>query len=308
MSCKQQRANMNIITKYGIIILSTLTTLTTLTVNPSTAQTEELLLAETNAFSLSQPVETRTVVTLLEEMIEVKANVEEQNALKPMPKVKKEVEEVLVVEEVSEPEEVFWTIQYGDTLKDIAKKHQVSTLDIQYNNEHITDINNIVVGETYLVGGTVFQEAPENWTAPIVGPEVVEEPIIEDVYYPEAVEEVVETYVAPVETYVAPAPEPAPVANSYQVTVEATGYSTMQPVLSDYTSTGVNLHQNPWVIAIDPVYYNYGTTVEIPGYGTFTMNDSGGDIKGPNRIDIHFPTVEQALAFGRRTITMTVYN
>ena len=296
---------MNIITKYGVIILSTLTALT---VNPSTAQTEELLLAETNAFTLSQPVETRTVVTLLEEMIQVKANVEEQNALKPMPKVKKEVEELLVVEEVSEPEEVFWTIQYGDTLKDIAEKHQVSTLDIQYNNEHITDINNIVVGETYLVGGTVFQEAPENWTAPIVEPEVVEEPIIEDVYYPEAVEEEVETYVAPVETYVAPAPEPTPVANSYQVTVEATGYSTMQPVLSDYTSTGVNLHQNPWVIAIDPVYYNYGTTVEIPGYGTFTMNDSGGDIKGPNRIDIHFPTVEQALAFGRRTITMTVYN
>lgn len=296
---------MNIITKYGVIILSTLTALT---VNPSTAQTEELLLAETNAFTLSQPVETRTVVTLLEEMIQVKANVEEQNALKPMPKVKKEVEEVLVVKRVAEPEEVFWTIKYGDTLKDIAEKHQVSTLDIQYNNEHITDINNIVVGETYLVGGTLFQEAPENWTAPIVEPEVVEEPIIEDVYYPEAVEEVVETYVAPVETYVAPAPEPAPVANSYQVTVEATGYSTMQPVLSDYTSTGVNLHQNPWVIAIDPVYYNYGTTVEIPGYGTFTMNDSGGDIKGPNRIDIHFPTVEQALAFGRRTITMTVYN
>lgn len=304
MSCNQQRANMNIITKYGVIILSTLTTLT---INPSTAQTEELLLAETNAFTLSQPVETRTVVTLLEEMIQVKANVEEQNALKPMPKVKKEVKkevkEVRVVKRVAEPEEVFWTIQYGDTLNDIAEKHQVSTLDIQYNNEHITDINNIVVGETYLVGGTVFQEAPENWTAPIVEPEVVEEPIIEDVYYPEAVEEVVETYVAPEPVK----QEPAPVSNSYQVTVEATGYSTMQPVLSDYTSTGVNLHQNPWVIAIDPVYYDYGTTVEIPGYGTFTMNDSGGDIKGPNRIDIHFPTVEQALAFGRRTITMTVY-
>src|SRR5699024_8040377 len=50
--------------------------------------------------------------------------------------------------------------------------------------------------------------------------------------------------------------------------VEATAYSTNQPSLSDYTYTGINLRQNPNVIAVDPSVIPLGSTVYIPGYGT----------------------------------------
>ncbi|MCA9765193.1 MAG: peptidoglycan-binding protein LysM [Carnobacterium sp.] len=89
--------------------------------------------------------------------------------------------------------------------------------------------------------------------------------------------------------------------------VSATGYSTAQPGLSTHTATGINLLQNPMVIAVDPRVIPLGTMLEIPGYGVAIAGDTGGAIKG-NKIDIHFPTVGQALSWGRRTITIRILN
>ncbi|WP_414838959.1 3D domain-containing protein [Carnobacterium sp. TMP28] len=89
--------------------------------------------------------------------------------------------------------------------------------------------------------------------------------------------------------------------------VSATGYSTAQPGLSTHTATGINLLQNPMVIAVDPRVIPLGTMLEIPGYGVAIAGDTGGAIKG-NKIDIHFSTVGQALSWGRRTITIRVLN
>ncbi|WP_232219593.1 3D domain-containing protein [Carnobacterium pleistocenium] len=89
--------------------------------------------------------------------------------------------------------------------------------------------------------------------------------------------------------------------------VSATGYSTKQAGLSTYTATGINLISNPMVIAVDPRVIPLGSTVEIPGYGTFIAGDTGGAIKG-NRIDIHFSTVQQAINFGRKTMTINILN
>ena len=88
---------------------------------------------------------------------------------------------------------------------------------------------------------------------------------------------------------------------------EATAYSYKQPGLNNYTAMGIDLRENPNVIAVDPTQIPLGTLVEVPGYGVAIAGDTGGDIKG-NRIDLHYPEVQQALDFGRRKITIKVMN
>ena len=91
----------------------------------------------------------------------------------------------------------------------------------------------------------------------------------------------------------------------FSINVEATAYSTNQPSLSDYTYTGINLRQTPNVIAVDPSVIPLGSTVVIPGYGTFIAGDTGSDIVG-NRIDIHMTNINDCLEFGRRNMTVMV--
>lgn len=103
-------------------------------------------------------------------------------------------------------------------------------------------------------------------------------------------------------------PEPAKTENSSSsktIVVSATGYSTQQAGLSTHTATGIDLRVNSRVIAVDPSVIPLGSKVEIPGYGVFIAGDTGGAIKG-NKIDIHFSTVQQALNWGRRTITIKI--
>ena len=51
--------------------------------------------------------------------------------------------------------------------------------------------------------------------------------------------------------------------------------------------------------------YKFGTTMEIKGMGTYTVQDRGGAIQG-NKIDIYFDTHQEALNFGRRTVEVYV--
>ena len=88
---------------------------------------------------------------------------------------------------------------------------------------------------------------------------------------------------------------------------EATAYSYKQPGLSNFTAMGIDLRSNPNVIAVDPSQIPLGTLVEVPGYGIAIAGDTGGDIKG-NRIDLHYPEVQQVMDFGRRKITIKVMN
>ena len=91
-----------------------------------------------------------------------------------------------------------------------------------------------------------------------------------------------------------------------RLTVTATAYSVAQPSLSRYTANGTDLHANPRVIAVDPKVIPLGTKVNIRGYGTYIAADIGTAIKG-NRIDIHFPTVQECKRFGVRTVTIEIY-
>ena len=82
------------------------------------------------------------------------------------------------------------------------------------------------------------------------------------------------------------------------LTVSSTGYT-----LEGRTATG--LPTAPGVVAVDPAVIPLGTRITIPGYGTGIAADTGGAVQG-STIDLWFPTEEAALAWGRRTVTITI--
>jgi peptidoglycan DL-endopeptidase CwlO len=92
---------------------------------------------------------------------------------------------------------------------------------------------------------------------------------------------------------------PASTASGTTLTVSATGYS-----LPGHTATGM---PTGWgVVAVDPAVIPLGTRLTVPGYGEAVAADTGGSVRGAT-IDIWFPTLAQARAWGRRTITITLH-
>ena len=98
----------------------------------------------------------------------------------------------------------------------------------------------------------------------------------------------------------APAPVPAaPPAGGRAVVVTSTGYS-----LPGHTATGLPVGWG--VVAVDPAVIPLGTKLTIPGYGEAVAADVGSGVHGRD-IDIWFPTLAQARAWGRRTVTITLH-
>lgn len=97
----------------------------------------------------------------------------------------------------------------------------------------------------------------------------------------------------------APAPAPAPPpAKGTRMTVSSTGYC-----LKGKTATGI---ETAWgVVAVDPAVIPLGTKMYVPGYGDGVAADTGAAVKG-NTIDLWFPSCEQAVAWGRQIVTITL--
>ena len=91
----------------------------------------------------------------------------------------------------------------------------------------------------------------------------------------------------------------APLASGQTITVVATGYA-----LPGTTATGLRVGWG--VVAVDPAVIPLGTRMTIPGYGVGVAADVGTSIRGAT-IDLWFPTREQALAWGRRVVTITLH-
>ena len=96
-----------------------------------------------------------------------------------------------------------------------------------------------------------------------------------------------------------------PTTSGRTMQMESTGYSCAESVNTFFTAMGIDLRQNPQVVAVDPSVIPLGSMVEVSGYGIAIAGDTGGAIKG-NIIDVHFPTVEQCIQWGRRSVTVTV--
>ncbi|MGM0340171.1 3D domain-containing protein [Enterococcus sp. AZ007] len=102
-----------------------------------------------------------------------------------------------------------------------------------------------------------------------------------------------------------PAEPSTPTTSGRTIQMESTGYSCAESVNTYFTAMGIDLRQNPQVVAVDPSVIPLGSMVEVSGYGIAIAGDTGGAIKG-NIIDCHFPTVEQCIQWGRRSVTVTV--
>jgi 3D (Asp-Asp-Asp) domain-containing protein/septal ring factor EnvC (AmiA/AmiB activator) len=83
------------------------------------------------------------------------------------------------------------------------------------------------------------------------------------------------------------------------ITVSATGYS-----LGGSTATGLPVGWG--VAAVDPSVIPLGTRMTVPGYGDAIAADTGGSVVGAT-IDLWFPTTVQAMAWGRRIVTISLH-
>jgi 3D (Asp-Asp-Asp) domain-containing protein len=83
-----------------------------------------------------------------------------------------------------------------------------------------------------------------------------------------------------------------------RLTVDAVAYS-----LKGRTASGLPVGHG--VAAVDPAVIPLGTRMHVPGYGTAVAADVGSAVKGLV-IDLWFPTLAEAQAWGRRTVTITL--
>ena len=96
-----------------------------------------------------------------------------------------------------------------------------------------------------------------------------------------------------------PAPAPAYTGGEQTLTVSTTGYS-----IRGRTASGL---PTGWgIVAVDPSVIPLGTRMTIPGYGEGVAADTGGAVRGTS-IDLWFPTMAQAMAWGRKTVTITLH-
>jgi 3D (Asp-Asp-Asp) domain-containing protein/peptidoglycan hydrolase CwlO-like protein len=93
-------------------------------------------------------------------------------------------------------------------------------------------------------------------------------------------------------------PGPPPASGS-KVTVSSTGYC-----LTGTTAIGIPVGWG--VVAVDPSFIPLGTRMFVPGYGEGVAADTGSAVKGAT-IDLWFPSCARALAWGRRTLTITLH-
>ena len=88
-------------------------------------------------------------------------------------------------------------------------------------------------------------------------------------------------------------------SSGHTLIVSATGYS-----LPGHTATGMPVGWG--VVAVDPSVIPLGTRLTVPGYGEAVAADVGSGVHGA-MIDLWFPTLAQARAWGRRTVTITLH-
>jgi cystine transport system substrate-binding protein len=96
-----------------------------------------------------------------------------------------------------------------------------------------------------------------------------------------------------------PIATPAPTQGAHTLTVSSTGYS-----LPGHTASGLPVGWG--IVAVDPSLIPLGTRLTIPGYGEGVAADVGSGVRGA-MIDLWFPTLAQARAWGRRTVTITLH-
>jgi 3D (Asp-Asp-Asp) domain-containing protein len=97
----------------------------------------------------------------------------------------------------------------------------------------------------------------------------------------------------------APSPQPRVAGGTRTLVVDAVAYH-----LPGRTASGLPVGKG--IVAVDPSVIPLGTRLFIPGYGNGVAADVGSAVRG-NIIDLWMPSRAKALAWGRRTVTITLY-
>jgi peptidoglycan DL-endopeptidase CwlO len=92
---------------------------------------------------------------------------------------------------------------------------------------------------------------------------------------------------------------PAPPGHGTKMTVASTGYC-----LKGNTATGIPTSHG--VVAVDPAVIPLGTRMYVPGYGEGVAADTGSAVKG-KMIDVWFSSCADAMAWGWKTVTITIH-
>jgi 3D (Asp-Asp-Asp) domain-containing protein len=173
-----------------------------------------------------------------------------------------------------------YTVKSGDTLYKIAKSHKTSVKNLKsWNN---------------LKSETIYPKQKLKVTAPAK----------------KAVKKAPAKKTSTAKTS-APAKPAVQKPSSTQIkktlTVSASAFTANCTGCSGITYTGINLKKKPQmkVISVDPKVIPIGSKVYVPGYGTAIAADKGSAIKG-NRIDVFMPKHNDAIKWGRKTVTVQI--
>ncbi|MFC4402763.1 LysM peptidoglycan-binding domain-containing protein [Gracilibacillus xinjiangensis] len=197
--------------------------------------------------------------------------------------------------------EITYIVKKGDSLSEIAKAHETTVADLkEWNN---LETNLIIIGEELIIKET--DKDPQNTEED----EQVNRETIEST--PEATDpaEVKTAQVAQQTTNNQQQTQDSQQQTGQTINVTATAYTAKCAGCSGITATGINLLENPnmKVIAVDPNVIPLGSRVYVEGYGEAIAGDTGGAING-NKIDLHVPTKQEALNWGRRQVQVTILN
>ncbi|MER2175595.1 MAG: 3D domain-containing protein [Carnobacterium sp.] len=197
-------------------------------------------------------------------------------------------------QEKTEDEEkntVDYTVESGDTLINIATAFEVDVSELIKWNEHVTNdsplqIDKVIQIETNLTTETIKPEKLtwETKTSEESLPVANQQDTDMD-----------ETSAASSD------------ASTEKMTVVATAYSRNQPSLTNITASGIDLSQNPQVIAVDPTVIPLGTKVYVEGYGEAIAGDTGSAIIG-NRVDLHMDSIDESFNWGIQEVELTILN
>ncbi|GKU82861.1 3D domain-containing protein [Niallia sp. NCCP-28] len=188
-------------------------------------------------------------------------------------------------------EEKTYKVAAGDTLWSIAEANGISVIELKNWNSLQSDT--IHIGSELIVSKGISKKAAANITKTTNSPNANNA----------ANSQNTNSNATKASNTTASVPN----VSAKELTVEATAYTAKCNGCSGITATGINLKDNPnkKVIAVDPSVIPLGSEVYVEGYGRAVAGDTGGAIKG-NKIDLHVPTTEQALDWGRQTVKVKI--